>query len=347
MSDRLQAIREGASPGLVKLGNWAKAEIGRQEKALDWCRMNGVRVKAQADGPNASGGFLVPSDVSAEIVSLLETYGAFRAGAQVVKMGREVMNVGRRTSGVSGSFVGEGVAPAQSAAAFDAIGLTARKWASLIILSTELLEDSAPDVGAYLAKDIAQAFAKEEDSCGFNGDGTSTYARMRGLCQIIIDGSHGSAKIAAGSGHNQYSTLDNSDIANLIAGVSALAMPGAKFYVSAFGFATTLCRLAGNSGGMMTGRYGQVTYLGFPVVMTQALSQNNNSQTGSVMMLFGDLSLSSMLGVRRDITIRRSDDRYFDTDQVGLMASERFHAVNHDVGETSTLSPVAGLVGTS
>jgi hypothetical protein len=37
------------------------------------------------------------------------------------------------------------------------------------------------------------------------------------------------------------------------------------------------------------------------------------------------------------------DERYFDTDQIGLMGTERFDINVHDVGTTSVIGPMTAL----
>jgi hypothetical protein len=44
------------------------------------------------------------------------------------------------------------------------------------------------------------------------------------------------------------------------------------------------------------------------------------------------------------VTIKRSDHRYFENDQIGLLGTERFDINNHDLGDTSNAGPlVAGV----
>jgi hypothetical protein len=77
--------------------------------------------------------------------------------------------------------------------------------------------------------------------------------------------------------------------------------------------------------------------LGFPVVFAQKLPITTPG-SGKPMFFFGDLSKASALGERRGVTIKRSDHRYFENDQIGLLGTERFDINNHDLGDTS--SPV-------
>jgi len=95
------------------------------------------------------------------------------------------------------------------------------------------------------------AFAKKEDECGFNGDGTSTYSGVRGITKLLIDGNHAAGNVAAAAGHNTFLTLDNTDLTNLMGTAPAFALPGARWFVSQRGYATAFCRLAATAGGIV------------------------------------------------------------------------------------------------
>jgi HK97 family phage major capsid protein len=66
-----------------------------------------------------------------------------------------------------------------------------------------------------------------------------------------------------------------------------------------------------------------------------------------MMILFGDLAKAAAMGERRQVTIKRSDERYFDQDQIGLLGTERVDINNHDLGDNTTAGPMVGLVGTT
>jgi HK97 family phage major capsid protein len=55
------------------------------------------------------------------------------------------------------------------------------------------------------------------------------------------------------------------------------------------------------------------------------------------------LSKAAAMGERRQVSIKRSDDRYFDTDQIGLMGTERVDVNVHDVGDSSTAGPLVAM----
>jgi HK97 family phage major capsid protein len=255
----------------------------------------------------------------------------------------------RRIGGLTASFVAESAAIPQSSFELDAIESVQKKLAILVSSSTELFEDSAADIGEFLTSEIGYAFALTEDNCGFNGNGTSTYSGISGLATKLVGLQ---SSVAAASGHNTFLTLDETDIANLMAGVLATAIPGACWYTSAVGYAQLFCRLAANSGGLVATLRpdGPINahYLGFPVRFSAELPNVQTSLASQAMLFFGNLAMSSLIVERQpQAVIAFSRDRYMDKDQILIRGIERCDIINHAVGSTSTLGAVAMLVGTT
>ena len=301
--------------------------------------------KAQNEGSNSPGGFLVPNEVASEIIRQVEVYGVARANAQIARMGSDNQSWPKRVTGMTApTWTAENASLAESSnMSFEAINLVAKKLAVYIRASSEVLEDSAASLADYISTEAAFQFAKEEDRVAFNGTGIGTDGNIRGITTLINNTATG-AKIAAGAAHNQYSTLDNADFANTLAGVPAAALPNAKWYISHFGFATAMARLAGVSGGPIGG----YAFMGFPVVPTATLPQTNSSQTGNIMVLFGDMSRTVLFGDKREVSVKVTSSRYMDSDQIGFRITERLDIVAHGVGDTTALSGfMAGLVGTA
>jgi len=342
---------EGAEERAYRVGQWLKGTIFQDEEARQWCRENGVLItKAQSEGVNSAGGFLVPTEMMDSIIDLREDFGVFRQNAQVVPMTSDTLDWPRRVGGLTAYFVAEGAAATESSASWDNVNLVAKKLAVLARISTELNEDAIISVADTLTREIAYAFASKEDDCGFNGDGTSTFGGIRGITQLLIDGSHNAGKVAAASGHDTFAEIDTTDITNFMGALPQYALARAKFYASSLGFATVFERLVaaagGNSISTLDGSV-QYRYLGFPIVITQKLPRVTSAQNGTVMMLFGDLALASAMGERRVVTIKRSEERYFEQDQIGILGTERIDIVNHDLGDNTNAGPIVGLVGTT
>jgi HK97 family phage major capsid protein len=262
-------------------------------------------------------------------------------------MSSDTLDWPRRTGGLTAYFTAENTAVTESTTAWDNVNLVAKKLAVLTRMSTELSEDAVVSVADILTSEIAYAFASKEDDCGFNGDGTGTYGGIRGLTVLAIDGSHNAGKYTAASGHNTFATLDNTDLTGLIGTLPQYALPGAKFYVSQLGFAQTFERLIATAGGNSISTLDgsiQYRYLGFPIVISQKLPAIATTLTTKAMLFFGDLSLAAAMGERRVVSIKRSDERYFDQDQIGLLGTERVDINVHDMGDNTTAGPLVSLV---
>jgi len=333
----------------ARAGHWLLAAIFENDQAKEWCQSNGVPLrKAATESIGTGGAFLVPTDLANAILDLRDTYGAFRRRARIVPMASDNTTVPRRPGGTGAFFMAENSAGTETGANVDNISLTAKKIGSLIRISSELEEDAAVDMVDFVANEIAFAFAQKEDDCAFNGDGTSTYGKMYGIGQIVLDGNHSQAKVTAASGHNTFLTLDATDLGNLIKAVQAAAIPNGAWFCSQTAFAQTFCRLAAGGDGYMDTRIvnGISTpfYLGFPVILTQKFPLISTTLTGKTMMAFGDMYLGAALGERRGLTLARSPERYLDQDQIAVLGTERFHSVIHNIGDNTNPGALAALV---
>jgi HK97 family phage major capsid protein len=333
-----------------RAGKWLLATIYGNAEARTWCDKKGVAIrKAQGEGIGSGGGFLVPTELENAILDLRDSFGAFRRRACVWPMGSDSSLFPRRTGTAAAFFLSEGGSAATGAATstnMDGVQLTAKKLAALVTLSSELDEDSIVDLVDYVANEMAWALAAKEDDCAFNGDGSSTYGGMRGIGPLATDGSHGTANVAASN--DAFASLTGADLGKLVGAVRASALPRAAWFVSVTGFGQTMVRLASaGGGGLHEGEADGIPtpmYLGFPVVMSQKLPLGSSVTSGKAMMAFGDMYAAAVLGQRRGLTIARSDHRYLDTDQIAILATERFDAVIHDMGDSTNAGSLAVLV---
>jgi HK97 family phage major capsid protein len=275
------------------VGHFFKALTG-DERSRAWCVKNSVGLqKAGAEFPDAAGGFLIPEVMDAAIIRVLETVGAFRQGAELRPTSSDAAIRPRRVGGLTANWVSEGQVIPESSFQLDAVEASMKKIAILARASSELFDDSASDLGEFLTREIGYAFASTEDDCGFNADGSSTYRGMSGL-GLRLAGTK--SAIAAASSHNTFLTLDAIDIANLISGVLGAAIPGSAWYISALGFAQTICRISAVSGGLVARQTDdgtvEATFMGFPVIFSARLPNVSTTLAGLPMLYFGNLAMS-------------------------------------------------------
>jgi HK97 family phage major capsid protein len=331
-------------------GQFLLATMMGNEKAAEWCRENGIQItKAQSESVNSAGGFLVPVEFNQAIIDLREEFGTFRQNCQVVPMGSDSMTMPRRAGGLTAYFVGEGVAATESSKQWDQVALSAKKMAVLAKMSTELAEDAVISIADDLAAEMAYAFAVKEDACGWNGDGTSSYGGIVGVRTKIIDGTHTKSAIDGATGHDTFAEIDATDLANVMAALPKYAERNAKWYCSSVAWALVFQRLIQAAGGVtmgeLTGGKPTRSYLGYPVVLDQTLPTATTDISDTAMLFFGDLRLAATMGERRGVTIKSSEHRYIDQDQIGIFGNERVDINIHDLGDNTNAGPLIALIG--
>jgi HK97 family phage major capsid protein len=353
---QLRAFRgPNANADAYRSGKWLLATVMRNPEARQWCRDHGVAImrdteaRVQTEGVSSAGGFLVPTEMERAIIDLREQYGMFRANARIMPMSSDHMLIPRRSGGVTAYFVGETTEITASDKSWNQVELTAKKLGALTRMSTDLSEDAIINIADDLAQEMAWAFAKKEDECGLDGDGTNTYGGIIGIRTRFVDGNHTAGQDAGTTPYTAWShgTLAD-EVITLMSLLPAYATARAKWYINPAGKAGLLDRIALEAGGNTTQNIAagaQPSFAGYPIVTSAAMPSAPTN--GTVAFLFGDLSLSTTFGDRRGITIKVSTERYIEYDQIGIQATERFCIVNHDLGDTSTAGPIVASVGTT
>lgn len=352
---KLKAFKgDAAEEAAYRSGMFLRATFFRDEKALEWCRENNVAVvRAAGETVGSTGGYLVPTEFNQAIIDLREEYGTFRRNCRLIPMGSDSMTIPRRAGGLTAYFTAENGEITASDKAWEQVSLNAKKLAALSRLSTELAEDAIISIADDLASEMAYAFAKKEDDCGWNGDGTSSYGNIVGVRTKIVTGIGTASElfgcVDAASGHDTFAEIDANDLATVMSALPKYAEPGAKWYCSQVAWAMVFQRLIAAAGGVtmteLTAGKPQRSYLGYPVEIDQSLPTVLTDLSDVAMLFFGDLSRAATMGERRGITVKTSNDRYFEFDQIGVQATERVDINVHDLGTTAVAGPIVALVG--
>jgi HK97 family phage major capsid protein len=304
---------------------------------------------------NELGGALVPAEFESDLIDLRERFGLFRTWARYTPMTSDTKSRPRRRGGLTAYFVGGGQDGTRSKGAWDRVKLVAKKAMVLALYESELNEDSIIDIGDTFAGEIAYAFAKLEDQCGFIGDGTSTYGDIVGVTEKLKGLDITIANIAGlqvASG-NAWSEIALTDFNFLVGRLPEYAdTPNTAWFCHKAFYHGVMEKLMLAAGGVTAqevaaGRRNPV-FMGYPVRITQAMPKTEaNSQ---VACLFGDLALSAMFGDRRGTTIALSEHAEFESDELLIRGTERFDINVHDVGNASATAalreagPMVGLI---
>ncbi len=325
-------------------GQYIRGVLVGEPNAARWC-CDYLPEESRAMGGSAlaKGGALVPHAMATAVIDLVEQYGIALADCEVVRMTTDTLDVPRVTGGVTLYAINENTEITASKPAFDSVGLTARKYGALVKYSSELDEDSVIDIAELLVRKVAWAWAKKLDECLFLGDGTSTYHGIKGIKNALADGS----EVTAITGNTAFSTLDLADFEGMIGKLASWAEARARWYISKAGWAASMARLADAAGGNTIEHLAagpQRTFLGYPVRFAQVMNSTLGAQTSTEGLAYlGDLMGGVMVGLRRDLRMMVSRERYMEYDQIGFVATVRFDVNVHDVGGSSTPGGIIGL----
>jgi HK97 family phage major capsid protein len=327
------------SDKIQRAATWIRGAVFNDPASILACKKgNGFALTRAADEfQNVVGGFVVPESLSGEILANFSKVGTFAASARLVTMPTEKVSVPRRGGGLTAVYASEGGQINEQVAGWDSIALTARKAVSLVRCSSELFEDSATSLVSWFTEEFGHTMADRVDTDGWTGTGISTNGGTVGVATKLATGHAGG--VAAAVGHDLASELDTVDISNLMALLPEQNWPNAAFFCSGYTAATCFSRLGAATGGL-TG----LSYAGIPIVTTPKLP-GAGSQTGKVMIAFGDLRAAAIVGIRSELIVDVSAHRLLDTDELLIRARSRFCVVVHDVGDVTTPGPVVGLIG--
>lgn len=122
------------------------------------------------EGTPAMGGYLVPTEFGAEILSKLETENVLRQIGSVITTASE-HKIAVVATPPSATWVAEAQNIETTAESFRQLSLGAHKLAAAITVSNELLFDSFYDIENHLTREFAKALARAEEDSFLNGDG--------------------------------------------------------------------------------------------------------------------------------------------------------------------------------
>jgi HK97 family phage major capsid protein len=297
-------------------------------------------------------------EFSNTLISLREEYGVLRKAAKVEPMTSDTKRIPMRSATLSASFVGEATAGTETTQTFQQVSLVAKKLMVLTTISNELNEDSLINLGDSVAGEIAYAFAKKEDECGFLGDGTSTYGGIVGIANALIGVSSNAGINTLGGSDAAVSNIDINDLHAMLAKLPSYAdTPNTKWYMhkSVYaGFVEKLLYAAnGASSTELSNGVGraQPKLFGYDVEFASALPTSATADGTSstlalrVPILFGDLGMACTFGDRRSNTISFSDSALnaFEQDEIVVRGTERFDFQVHSPGTSSEAGPLVAI----
>lgn len=349
---------------LMAAGSYTNPGTWHHPEAVRWARENLHLTPASKRAPDqpwnaategGNAGVWVPEQFSTDMINLQERYGLARQLAQPVEMTSELIRIPKIGSDVSASFLGEAVEGTDATPTDDSqVTLTARKLMSIVILSSEVNEDTMINFGDMMLDRMARGFATKEDECMWIGDGTSTYGNMTGIATELQSGTKAGLIEATG---NLWTEFTLEDFRKVVAKLPDYADTGPEdnprttWVMHRAFFHEVVLQLLDAAGGntintLQQGHSGRI-FMGYPVRFSNVLpkTESDNSFVAS----FGDHFKGVAFGDRRAYTVSMSNEatvgsvNMWSSDQMGFKATERFEVVFHSPGDGTDAGPIVGI----
>jgi len=133
---------------------------------------------------NTAGGFLVPSQLSAEIIDLARAKSVVvQAGAQTIPMESDRLTMARLEGDPTFQVKTENAKFAQSDATFGAISFTSNTLGTVVAISRELAQD-APNAASKLEEALSLGIATEIDRLALIGSGSQEPNGLKNISGI-------------------------------------------------------------------------------------------------------------------------------------------------------------------
>ncbi|NLT14853.1 MAG: phage major capsid protein [Clostridiales bacterium] len=305
--ERLYALNDEAEELDVR-DYKSELEAKKYERTF-WDVARGLLPKnALKEGSDGSGGFLVPDEFEKKLVQALETANVMRRLGNVITT-RFDIKLPTVVSHGSAAWVDEEMAIPDSDDTFGQIVITAHKIASRIIVSDELMEDAGFDLERYITEEFARRIGKKEEEAFLTGDGIG---KPLGVIQ--------SALVGAVSG--EAGTIGIDDVMDLIYSVGQRYRERAVWLMS--GDAHRVLYKVKSARGQNIWQPSLIEgqpdlLLGKPVIVSDAMP---TVAAGNKPVLFGDFKYY-VIGDRGRKSLKRLDELYAATGQIGFIASQR------------------------
>ncbi len=314
------------APTTKKNGTVKPTATDTYSKAF-WDNMRGnvsMDVRAALSvGEDSNGGYTVPDEFHRQLVESLEENNVFRRLANVIRTSSGTRTIPIAADSGQASWVEEGNAIAESDLTFNVQTLSAYKLACLIRVSNELLNDSAFDIGAHIAKRFGVRFGNAEENAFINGRGassnpTTTPSEPTGILTTLATPSVTTASAGA---------ISFDDVYKLYYALKGPYRRNAKFLCNETALLQLMLLKDKNDNyiwkpGLEIGK--PDTILGHEIATSTYMPsiKGTAADAGKKVLLFGDFNYY-WIADRTNRTMKRLNELYAVNDQVGFIGTQR------------------------
>lgn len=268
-----------------------------------------VKEMTTDDTGSPFGGYVVDSELSAEIRHLTTEYGVARREMSTLQLSKNSYRANELATDVTVFWVDEGAAIKSTQVVLGQETLELKKLGAIVALTRELLQDEEVDLFAFIGTRVAEGFAQAEDEMAFIGDSTSAYGGFTGIIKATGIGSVTLPDNSAASGTDGTSFLHMTadDLFDMIAASHASVRRTGKFNMSfsIMGIVRKLKDSDGNYIYQAPSQNGPATIWGRPVVEVEVMPGTADDAAATPFVGYGDLKKSSIFGYRGGVSMDR------------------------------------------
>lgn len=290
---------------------------------------------------DATGGFLVPTELHAGIFRIAASVGLVARDAQMFPMSTDTLDIPRYTGAdLLGSYQGEDVEQTETGVTYGDARLQVATWSVIFRVGNTLLNDATVNVADWLLALAAEGLSARMDKEGFVG---GTYA---GSPFTGVLGSSEVTQYVMSSTKTTFGSFDADEASDVIAQVKESILANCAFYFHRTVWAKIRQKKTAN--GMYTvGQNNSMIAANFkkfgiqpagvmwdyPVYTSDYLPDNSSTAISTKFGFFGNLQLGLFVGDRGPVEIAKSDSatvggkNVFAANQTALRVLHR-HAIS-------------------
>jgi HK97 family phage major capsid protein len=298
-----------------RIAKWAIARIRMADRSKDW---SGEVAKTYGDnalneGDPASGGYTVPVEYSAEIMTIARLVSFALTECQIWPMSSNVKKVPKENALASVAWTAEEVDLTESEPTFDEMVLTAKKLGGVGLMSNELLQDSEVDIVSILTSQFGNAIGLELDNQVLNGTGNPVSGILSAACGNSVIMTPG----------NHFSAITGDYLSDMIATIAINKLAGAKFVLGRVPLSWIRKNKGADTyfwGNLASADANQIW--GFPYIVTEKIV--NTSGTSTPFMVLGNLKNMAIGNRLQNMTLDLDPYSYFKSYRTQYRIVSRF-----------------------
>ncbi len=263
-------------------------------------------IKALSSSQGGEGGFLIQEELSDDFIELLrEDAVVDRLGPVNVPLDAGNLRMPKLTGGSSGNWIGENQDAPKTQPVFGSITLSAKKYASLVPISNDLIRRAGTQVEQLVRDDLVADIAEATDIAYIRGDGTG--GQPKGL-RNLVDASHVVAQTTPVNLDNV--TKDLGEAMQFLMDAK-IRMRRAGWIMEPRTWRALITVRDGNANLVFQPEMKDKMLMGFPFEITSQIPRNLGGGTETE-LYFGEFS-NVIVGRATQVLITASDDAsYFD-----------------------------------